>query len=143
MRLKTSPIGLLVAHAIHAKARPYEYFVEKNALLTFGKPSKELNPKEGDEVVMNTINSARRPSKVVTGISQRASHFCKGIIICIATAAFYSALTSEHRLVNMTRLIAIGSCSAAVGNLGMVSTCTYMSWRSARGGVIGIYQLDL
>ncbi|KAL7807414.1 hypothetical protein V8C26DRAFT_414776 [Trichoderma gracile] len=137
MRHKTSPIGLLVAHAIHATARPYEYFVAKNALLMFGKPFEELRPEQAEEVVMHTISSARRPSNAVTGVSQRASLFCKGIIVSIATASFCSALMSEHRLLDMTRLIALGSCSAAVGNLGMVSTSIYMSWRSARGRETG------
>ncbi|TFB00429.1 hypothetical protein CCMA1212_007566 [Trichoderma ghanense] len=139
MRHRTSPIGLIVAHAIHATARPYEYFLEKNTLLMFGKPSKELSQRQAEEVVMKTINSARRPSNAVTGISHRASLFCKGIIISIATASFYSALISEHRLVDIARLIALGSCSAAVGNLGMVSFFIYMSWRSARGRETEIY----
>lgn len=129
MRRKTSPIGLLVAHSIHATARPYEYFLEKNALVMFGKPSNELSPSQAEEVVMNTINSARRPSNAVTGISRRASLLCRGIVISIAAASLSSAILSEHRLVDTARLVALGFCSAAVGDLGMAFTSTYVSWK--------------
>ncbi|KAL6872691.1 hypothetical protein J3F83DRAFT_730710 [Trichoderma novae-zelandiae] len=129
MRHKTSPIGLLVAHSIHATTRPYKYYLEKNALFIFGKPSTELSLSQATEVAMNTICSAKRPSNAVTAMSKRASLFCKGTIIAVVASSVFSASMSEHRAIDLTRLVALGSCFAAVGNLGIGTTNVYMLGR--------------
>lgn len=96
MRHNTSPIGLLIAYSIHATTRPYQYYLEKNALSMFGKTSKDLSLEQAREVVMNTIGSARRPSNAVTDITKKASLFCKGIMIAIASKSFFFASVSKN-----------------------------------------------
>ncbi|KAL7911497.1 hypothetical protein GGI35DRAFT_442957 [Trichoderma velutinum] len=130
MRYNTSPIGLLIAHSIHATTRPYTYYLEKKSLSAFGKPSKDLSLDQAREVVMSTLVSARRPSGVVTDMSKRASLFCKGTIIIIAAKSLYLASSSNSTAVDVARLVFMGSSLVMVGRLGIFTTNVFMSWKN-------------
>lgn len=132
MRYNTSPIGLLIAHSIHATTRPYTYYLEKKSLSAFGKPSKDLSLDQAREVIMSTLISARRPSRAVTDMSKRASLFCKGAIITIAAKSFYLALFSSAKAIDIARLVVWGSSLVMVGRFGILITNDYMLWRKSR-----------
>ncbi|KAL6694265.1 hypothetical protein J3F84DRAFT_378995 [Trichoderma pleuroticola] len=126
MRYNTSPIGLLIAHSIHATTRPYTYYLEKKSLSTFGKPSKDLSLDQASEVIMSTLISARRPSRAVTDMSKRASLFCKGAILIIAAKSLYLASLSSSTTIDIARLAAWGSSLVMAGRFGIFITNNFM-----------------
>ncbi|KAL6818075.1 hypothetical protein GGI42DRAFT_279 [Trichoderma sp. SZMC 28013] len=131
MRYNTSPIGLLIAHSIHATTRPYTYYLEKKSLSAFGKPSKDLSLDQAREVIMSTLISARRPSRAVTDMSKRASLFCKGAIITIAAKSLYLASFSSTKAIDIARLVVWGSSLVMAGRFGISITNKYISWRNS------------
>ncbi|KAL7932816.1 hypothetical protein V8C35DRAFT_305567 [Trichoderma chlorosporum] len=128
MRHNTSPIGLLIAYSIHASTRPYQYYLEKKSLATFGKSFKDLNLDKAREVVMSTLISARRPSNAVTDISKKASLFCKSMLMIIALKSLFLASMSKSSRVEVTKLVIFGLILVMVGKLGIFTTWIFMGW---------------